>query len=101
MLIPVVIYAKKDSFLLEAINEKIEAIQSTGLINKWHLENIDKKFLRDGNSDLKAFSFEQLLGCFEILLYGLAACLIIFFIEHVTYRVRKYLSQRVNRVLTI
>lgn len=91
-LIPIVIYTQKGFYLLEAINDKIEAIQSTGLIKKWHLEHIDEKFLNTRDiKQPKAFNVDQLMGSIEILLCGYAVCLLVFFMEIVVNRTKNSL----------
>lgn len=71
MTIPIVAYAKKDFYLLDAINEKIEALSAAGLIDFWHYQNIQKELL---NAKVQHYpevlTLEQMIGCFQILFIG-------------------------------
>jgi hypothetical protein len=42
MTIPVVIYARKDFYLHESINEKIKRLITAGLIEYWNIKDINK-----------------------------------------------------------
>lgn len=80
--IPVVIYSLKDFYLLHEMNEEIENLKSSGLIEYWDFEYVDKKFLKieevKAPSNLK---FEHLLGSFELLLCGLLLGFLVFCVE--------------------
>lgn len=80
--IPVVIYSLKDFYLLHEMNEEIENLKSSGLIEYYNFEYVDKKFLKieevKAPSNLK---FEHLLGSFELLLCGLLLGFLAFGVE--------------------
>lgn len=80
--IPVVIYSLKDFYLLDEMNEEIEKLRSTGLIEYWNYEYVDKKFLKI--EEVKApskLNFDHLLGSFEVLLCGLLLSILVFSVE--------------------
>lgn len=82
MTIPVVIYALKDFYLLNELNENIELIKSAGLIGKWQSENIDKNFMRrEISGEAKTLTVNNILGCFHLLCVGLFVSLMVFMIE--------------------
>lgn len=65
--IPVVIYTKKNFFLLDALNEKIMILKASGLIKYWRYpESLAINELKGP----KVLMLSQLLGCFYILLIG-------------------------------
>ena len=76
MTLPVVIYVRKGFYLLEQLNEKIEQLQTAGLIEYWHSEIFDKRYLNIKESnEPKPINIEHLTGGFILLLIG---CLIAF-----------------------
>jgi hypothetical protein len=81
--IPVVIYSKKDFYLLEAINEKIELLKSAGLINFWHYHQfIEKGILKLEKLEYpKVFTLKHFDGCFGIFMCGCAISLVVFGVE--------------------
>ncbi|KAG5674080.1 hypothetical protein PVAND_004067 [Polypedilum vanderplanki] len=84
MTIPVVIYTKKDFYLVNKINEKIQLMQAAGLIDYWHSQSIDRKYEKIAASAAQPIklSFNHLLSCFTILICGLIISLIIFIAEN-------------------
>jgi hypothetical protein len=43
---PVVIYVRKNFYLTDEIDKKIEILQAAGLIDHWHSQIIDPRFLK-------------------------------------------------------
>lgn len=71
MTIPIVAYAKKDFYLLDAINEKIEALTAAGLIDFWHYQNIRKDLLSAKvERHPEVLTLTQTIGCFQIVFIG-------------------------------
>lgn len=65
MSFPVVIYTPKNFYLTEALDEKIEILQAAGLIDHWHSQIIDPRFLKLRESaEPKGIKLETLSGCF-------------------------------------
>lgn len=80
--VPVVIYSIKDFYLLDALNRKIEMLKNTGLIDFWHFQDIDERFLyAKASKRPRVMRLRNLLGCFHILGAGCVISLIVFFIE--------------------
>lgn len=71
MTVPVVIMTKKDFYLLDRINDKIELLKAAGLINFWHLQGIDiGKIRHKEKKPAGKLSVARLFGCFNILIFG-------------------------------
>lgn len=82
MSVPVVIFTRKNFFLLEAINEKISIIQAAGLIEYWHSQSVDQRFLNAQiPTEAKMLTCQHLSGCFILLTGGLFAAFVVFTIE--------------------
>lgn len=80
--VPVVIYAQKDFFLLDELNEKILILSAAGLINFWHLKDVDEDLLNVKDSKQPTpLTLHQLSGCFYLLLFGFAVAAIFFGFE--------------------
>lgn len=89
MTIPLVIYTKKDFYLLDALNEKIEFLKASGLIRFWQYQDVDKALLMGTESRApKVITINELLGGFKILLAGACLSLISFVIEVCIYKLR-------------
>lgn len=80
--IPVVIYAKKNFYLLDALNEKIDLMKAAGLIEFWSYQDVDKGFLNIKDSrQPKVLTTRHFIGCFHILVFGYIASFLIFVLE--------------------
>lgn len=82
LMIPVVIYAQHDFYLLKAINKKIEAFTSAGLIDYWLFKNLirDREASHKTNMP-KVLTIDHLSGSFQILLFGYFASFILLMLE--------------------
>jgi hypothetical protein len=97
--LPVVIYARKNFFLLEAINERIEILKASGLLEFWLFEDIDRNFIKvKATTELKVFSLEHLSGSFLIYLSMMFGCFVVFLVENVVGVCRK-LEERRGKVM--
>lgn len=78
---PVVIYTRKNFYLIDELNKKIEILRSAGLIDFWNHEIIDvKKSKVEMLSSPKVLSFVHIIGSFQILLAGsVSGCLVFVF----------------------
>lgn len=79
---PSVILTRKNFFLLQAINDNIENLISSGLIKFWHdkhLYGYRKRIV--SQKDPKVLNFEHLSGCFQLLIGGCLIGLVVFFGE--------------------
>jgi hypothetical protein len=81
--VPVVIYTKKDFYLLDVINEKIEDLKASGLIEYWLLIAMNRKVKEKDLNEPKVLSIQRLIGCFQILLFGYFLSLFVFIVEKV------------------
>lgn len=82
LMIPVVFYLQKNSFLLNVVNEQIEIVKAAGLSDYWHQSIIDKKYLIIVESKQpKSIKFEYLQGTFNLLLVGHGVAMIAFLWE--------------------
>lgn len=81
--IPAVFHTKKNFYLIEEFNENIKKMQTAGLIDYWISQYIDDGTLKEEKefNDPKVLTFYNLLGCFQILIIGHIASLIVFFFE--------------------
>lgn len=80
--IPNVIYTRKNFFLLDIFNERIELIKSSGLLQFWHYKS---KLVSEPKSrkkkNPKILTMESLNGCFYILVVGISLGFLGFIIE--------------------
>lgn len=82
MTVPVIIYTKKDFYLLDQLNDKIETLKAAGLIDFWFDQDIDKRLLTSKKTDgPMILTVDKLLGSFQILLAGCFISFIVFVIE--------------------
>lgn len=71
LVIPCVIYTRKNFFLLDALNYKIEIFKSSGLLTYWYKKQVyASPFTTVKKKPLKVLELSKLLGCFEMLLLG-------------------------------
>jgi hypothetical protein len=79
MMIPVVICARKDFYLLEAMNKKIQMLLTGGLIQYWNNKDINKRLVgQKAKGGPKILTLHHVSGCFYILLIGWLLSLIFF-----------------------
>lgn len=80
--IPIVIYTRKNFFLLDALNKKIDAFKAAGLIEYWFFKDFNlanaTAGLLEGPMQL---TVDKLAGCFQILSLGFSISFIIFIVE--------------------
>ncbi|CAG9797465.1 unnamed protein product [Chironomus riparius] len=78
----IVLYMGFGSCLTQYFNEMLLKFLSSGLINKWTSEFIDRKYLkRPVDDELKSLSLDQLEGAFQLLVCGLIIGFITFCFE--------------------
>lgn len=78
----VVVFSRKNFYLLDAMNEKIEQLVQFGFITFWYRENFNTDFSKAKLSKSpKVLTLRHLMGCFYILLVGCSASFLIFVIE--------------------
>jgi hypothetical protein len=64
-----VIYARKDFYLLDPINDKIEALKASGIINYLYFRS-KKKNSVSLSKTTKVLSLKSLFGSFQLLFFG-------------------------------
>lgn len=80
--IPVVIYTRKDFYLTEALDQKIEILVAAGLVEFWQFQDVDKQFLNyEQTNDSQPLTIRQMKGSFQILLLGSIASIVLFLYE--------------------
>lgn len=78
LMMPVVIYSRKNFFLMKALNKEIEKLKSAGLIEFWKFKETK---IKTSATQPKVYSFQRLVACFEILAIGFIASILVFVIE--------------------
>jgi hypothetical protein len=84
MTVPIVTYARKHFYLIQAINERIESLKGSGLIEYWYSLQFLKVFTKEQKSP-EILTLHHLSGSFEIWAGGCAVSFVIFAIERVFY----------------
>lgn len=86
--IPIVMYFKKNFFLIPEINNVIRNLNSAGLIEKWHYNYVDKRYLKENHepAEPKVITIGHLSGCFQLWMCGCAFAIICFIAELVYHR---------------
>lgn len=80
--VPVVVYTRKNFFLIDAMNEEFEDFKAAGLLAKWYKEDINHDVVDDITNNLpKVFSLHDLLGCFQVWAFGIFVSFVVFVIE--------------------
>lgn len=74
MTIPITLYLRKNHYLIDVINEKVDALITAGLINYWIEQNIGNTFITPKRKDKtpKKLNFLHLIGVFQIWFIGCA-----------------------------
>lgn len=82
--IPVVIYTKKNFYLLKQFNDVLGLLIQAGLIDFWRVRNFDVNGLnRKEHSRPKVIIIGQIEGCLKILITGYFIAGVVFVTEHV------------------
>lgn len=87
MTIPIVIYTRKNFYLIDELNEKIENLKAAGLINLWNYQPIDERIRFEHDmTKATALRLEQLVGIFEIFGAGLLISFFVFAVELLKFK---------------
>jgi hypothetical protein len=78
--LPVVIYTKKDFFLIDELDRKLSDLMAAGLVDHWR-HKVLKKHKNEREKRPKVLTMKKLAGCFHILLCGLAISFVAFIFE--------------------
>jgi hypothetical protein len=80
--VSVVIYTSKNFFLLNAINEKIEDLKASGLIDYWEILSWRRKNdALETTKTPKVLSLKRLIGCIQLFLCGCFLGFVVFIFE--------------------
>lgn len=92
--IPIIIYVKKDFFLLGAMNKNIDFLSSAGLIDFWHAQDVRMEILREKESATpKVITITQLLGVFHLLYLSFLLSFLVFACEVGIYLVKLHIKK--------
>lgn len=88
--IPVVIYARKEYFLLNEINKNIDVLESAGFMEAWQSQY--KRWLQDNKNvgSPKVLNTKHLSGSFQLFLLGHFTSFIVFLGELLIKLVSKW-----------
>lgn len=82
MTISIVIFTKKDFYLLDELNHQIGMFQASGLIDFWHNQDINRGIVDENDSKIPTvLTLRQMMSSFQILLIGLFVSLVVHIIE--------------------
>ena len=92
---PVVMYFRKNYFLVPAINKIIGRLISGGLITFYHQNHLKRnvKIEKDATGNQKALELSHMFGCFQILGCGCCIGLICFLAEFLTFAMKTFLMK--------
>lgn len=79
--IPIVIYTKKNFFLLHEINEKLRAMKTAGLIEYWHSQQFSKDLSKHATKRPKVLKMTHLYGSFQVWASGCVMGIMVFTCE--------------------
>lgn len=80
--IPIVVYTRRDFFLLSAMNKKIEDFKTAGLINFWISEDLNMEIMKKIDPTYpRVLTLAQLIGGFQLLLFGCLISFVVFIVE--------------------
>lgn len=79
----IVMYTPKNSYLVDALNSKIETFNSAGLIAYWQSKVVDLNLHNQHECEIgqQKLTFQQLSGSFQLLVFGILLALAVFFCE--------------------
>lgn len=81
--VSVVMYFRKNSYLIETVNHVLIRLEAAGLIEYWDSKFIDKKALKviQVDNEPKALTFSQLIGSLQLWVCGCFIAISCFLIE--------------------
>jgi hypothetical protein len=85
---PVVLYFRKNHFLIESFNEKLSLYKSAGLIEFFITLYSKKSFASNGQTGPKVLTVFDLSGGFKVWFFGLAIATSVFLLEKLVNRMK-------------
>lgn len=81
---PITFYFPKNSFLVEAFDEKISFSKAAGLIDYWISKHMDLKYIRvaEAPQGARSLTLQQISGILKIWLAGCLTSSIVFLLEY-------------------
>lgn len=85
---PTVIYLKKNSYLTEALNDKLNLLMSNGIIDHWIGTFLGLQYQKINGEKVgpKAMSLKSLNGVFKVSMIGWAIAFVTFLLELAIYK---------------
>lgn len=85
---PIVIYLRKNSYLTEALNEKLNLLNSNGIIGYWINNYLESKYLnvKEEAQGPQAMKISVLSGVYIALAIGLTMSCFAFLVEFLTFK---------------
>lgn len=85
---PIVIYFRKNSHLVQVFNKVLDKFESSGLISYWTNLHMNYKIIKESSSyGPKPMNFKAMLGAFQIILSGWVISLTLFLLEFVKVKI--------------
>lgn len=87
-----VFYMRKNFYLLEEFDEISGRLAASGLIDHWVSNHVDVHVKPMQKQQPKGLKFGQLQGLFEVWMVGLIISMILFAVELIFAKIKKYIS---------
>jgi hypothetical protein len=97
--IPLIILTRKNFYLLDSINDKIEMLKTSGIINYWYFKPLKKKIL--ANNSPKVLNLQSFIGSFQLFVFGHFLSAFIFVGEIVSKFIVKHSQARATKTLKL
>lgn len=89
--IPVVTYFRKNSYLVEVFDEKLEKFESSGLISYWTNLYTKRKYSKaPDSSGPKQLTVETILGSLQLLFFGWVVAFTAFVAELIHFKSKEF-----------
>lgn len=93
MTVPIVIYARQEFYLLNTINERIQQLSASGLIDFWASQDVNIGLLKAKEIFYpKVLNFKEFKGSFYVLSIGCVLGVLVFMFELFTSRLKVRLN---------
>lgn len=83
----IVIYTRKDFYLLDELNQKIDILAAAGLIDYWRNQDFDFHNITTAKTNYpEPLTIAHLSGCFTLWVWGCSVSFIIFIVESICFK---------------
>lgn len=86
-LVPIVMYSKKDFFLIDALNEQLSKFKAYGFLKYYRYQN-QEALMQQNQAIPKVLGIERLSGCFYLLFCGFVLSAVSFVAEIILFWVK-------------